>query len=145
MFMKKDTFANRLQLAMNKKGFKQKDLVDKTGIGKTLINKYLSGVAGAKDDKLSLLANALQTNEVWLMGYDVPDVPSDELNNTIKEENEKQQYEKDYKQILIDKGLMTKDGFIDLDNFEKIIDYAITNQNDILNKKDWVKFLSQSN
>lgn len=134
--MKKDTFANRLQLAMNKNGFKQKDLVDRTGIGKTLINKYLSGVAGAKDDKLSLLANALQTNEVWLMGYDVPDVPSDELNNTIKANRDIQKNEKDYKQILIDKGLMSTDGTIDIDNFEKIIDYAVTNKNDILNKKD---------
>lgn len=67
-----DTFSNRLRIAMEKENMRQVDLVEKTKLDKTLINKYLAGVMKAKQDKLSILANALNVNEVWLMGYDVP-------------------------------------------------------------------------
>ncbi len=69
--MKVDTFANRLKKAMIINGFKQVDLVNKTKLDKSLINKYLSGVSEAGSDKLSILAEVLNVNEVYLMGYDV--------------------------------------------------------------------------
>ena len=84
-----ETFANRLQKAMNYANMKQVDLVNKTGLDKTLINKYLAGIMKAKQDKLTILADALNVNEVWLMGYDVPmerDLNSykvDELGNSV--------------------------------------------------------------
>ncbi len=67
-----DTFQNRLYKAMTIKNMKQVNLVEKTGLDKTLINKYLSGKANAKQDKLTILADALNVNEIWLMGYEVP-------------------------------------------------------------------------
>lgn len=67
-----DTFQNRLQKAMNIRNMKQVDLVEKTGLDKTLLSKYLSGISNAKQDKLTALAEALQVNEIWLMGYDIP-------------------------------------------------------------------------
>lgn len=67
-----DTFQNRLKTAMQIRNIKQIDLVEKTGIDKTLLNKYLAGISGARQQKLTLLADALNVNEVWLMGYDVP-------------------------------------------------------------------------
>lgn len=70
--MKQDTFANRLKRAMDINNFKQIDLVKKTKLDKSLINKYLSGVSEAGNDKLTILSEALGVNEVWLMGYDVP-------------------------------------------------------------------------
>lgn len=70
-FMKKDTFANRLKQAMNIRNLKQIDIVNKTKIDKTLLNKYLKGISEPKQDNLSTLAEALDVNEVWLMGYDV--------------------------------------------------------------------------
>ncbi len=66
-----DTFGHRLQQAMNIRNLKQVDLVNKTGLDKTLINKYLAGIMKAKQDKLTILANALDVNEVWLMGYNI--------------------------------------------------------------------------
>ena len=68
---------------------KQVDLVNKTGLDKTLINKYLAGIMKAKQDKLTILADALNVNEVWLMGYDVPMERNlnaykvDELGNSV--------------------------------------------------------------
>lgn len=70
--MKNDTFANRLKQAMKINQLKQKDLVVKTNIDKTLINKYLKGVTEAKQDNIEILAEALNVDEVWLMGYDIP-------------------------------------------------------------------------
>ena len=67
-----DTFQNRLKKAMEMKNIKQVDLVEKTGLDKTLINKYLAGITNARQQKLTKLADALGVNEVWLMGYDVP-------------------------------------------------------------------------
>ena len=84
-----ESFANRLQKAMNYANMKQVDLVNKTGLDKTLINKYLAGIMKAKQDKLTILADALNVNEVWLMGYDVPmerDLNAykvDELGNSV--------------------------------------------------------------
>ena len=67
-----DTFSNRLQKALSYSNMRQVDLVEKTKLDKTLINKYLAGLMKAKQDKLTILADALNVNEVWLMGYDVP-------------------------------------------------------------------------
>lgn len=67
-----DTFQNRLTTAMTLKNIKQVELVEKTNLDKTLINKYLSGITNASQKKLTILAEALNVNEVWLMGYDVP-------------------------------------------------------------------------
>lgn len=67
-----DSFKNRLQLAMNNISMKQIELCEKTGIDKTLINKYLAGKSNPKQKKLTLISKALGVSEVWLMGYDVP-------------------------------------------------------------------------
>lgn len=67
-----ETFQNRLKKAMDIRNIKQIELVEKTGLDKTLINKYLAGISNARQQKLTKLADALDVNEVWLMGYDVP-------------------------------------------------------------------------
>lgn len=67
-----DTFQNRLKKAMSIRNIKQIDLVNKTNLDKTLINKYLSGASNPRQRKLTILADALDVNEIWLMGYDVP-------------------------------------------------------------------------
>lgn len=66
-----DTFQNRLEKALNIRNMKPVELHEKAGISESLISKYLSGNAIARQKKLSLLADALNVNEVWLMGYDV--------------------------------------------------------------------------
>ena len=70
---------------MEYRNIKQVDLVEKTKLDKTLINKYLSGVANAKQKKLAILAKALEVDEVWLMGYDTSMVnsTSTKLENNV--------------------------------------------------------------
>ena len=67
-----DTFANRLKTILQIRNMKQVELCEKTKLSSGLINKYLKGKAFARQDKLTILAKALDTNEVWLMGYNVP-------------------------------------------------------------------------
>lgn len=67
-----DTFANRLKYAITLKDIKPIELSKKTGISKTNISCYMSGKYEAKQDGVKLLADALDVNPVWLMGYDVP-------------------------------------------------------------------------
>lgn len=68
--MKKDTFANRLKIAMELKGIRASDISRKTLISKSLLSKYLAGIAEPGQEKLTALSELLQVNEIWLLGYD---------------------------------------------------------------------------
>ena len=67
-----ETFQKRLQKAINIRNVKPVELHEQTGISESLLSKYLSGNAVARQRKLTLISDALNINEIWLMGYDVP-------------------------------------------------------------------------
>lgn len=69
--MLEDTFANRLKKALDYNNMRPIDLANKTKISKTQISNYLKGTYKAKQDKLYLIAKALNVSEAWLMGFDV--------------------------------------------------------------------------
>lgn len=62
---------DRLQQALDRKGWKAVDLVDRTGVPKGAISYYLSGKSRPKSDRLYIIAQALEVSEAWLLGYDV--------------------------------------------------------------------------
>ena len=66
------TISERLREGMNLRGLKQVDIIEMTGINKGALSSYLSGKYKPKQDNIYLLAKALDVNEAWLMGYDVP-------------------------------------------------------------------------
>lgn len=67
-----DTFRNRLVIAMASENVRPVDLAEHTGIGKSAISQYLSGKNIPKTDKLKAIADTLNVQPSWLMGYDVP-------------------------------------------------------------------------
>jgi len=68
-----DTRINdKMKQALKLRNMKQVDLVAKTGIDKSQISSYLSGKYKPKQENLSLIAMALDVDEYWLMGQDVP-------------------------------------------------------------------------
>ena len=67
-----DSFSNRLNTAIRIRNIKPIELSEKTGIDKSKISSYMSGRYKAKQDGVYLLAQALNVNEAWLMGLDVP-------------------------------------------------------------------------
>lgn len=70
--MNKAKLQDRLQEAMDRRGLRAVDLVEKTGIPKGTLSYYLSGKTEPKSDRVYLLAQTLNVNEAWLLGYDVP-------------------------------------------------------------------------
>lgn len=66
----------RIKEAMMNRGMKQADLARKTGITKGTISGYLSGRYIPKQSSIYLLAEALNVDVEWLMGFDSPAVES---------------------------------------------------------------------
>ena len=71
-FERVSTTSVRLREAMNIRGTKQVDLVRSTGIDKGSISSYLSGRYEPKQEAIYKMALALDVEEMWLWGYDVP-------------------------------------------------------------------------
>lgn len=69
--MERKEIKDRLHEAMELRGLRAVDLVERTGIPKGTISYYLSGRTQPKADRLYLLARALDVSETWLLGYDV--------------------------------------------------------------------------
>ena len=79
--MKVSNTASRLKHLLNKNNMRAIDLVNKcqpfckkynVKMGRNDISQYLSGKVEPSQKKLSILALALNVNEIYLMGYDVP-------------------------------------------------------------------------
>ena len=86
------TTSKRIQEGMELRGLKQADLVEKTGISKGALSSYISGRYVPKQNNTFLIAKALNVNEAWLMGADVPmeriDTTSENQTRDQKELNE---------------------------------------------------------
>lgn len=79
--MTKLTTADRLNYIMKTRKLKQVDIIDlakpfcefyKIKLGRNDISQYVSGKVEPRQNKLYILARALNVSEAWLMGYDVP-------------------------------------------------------------------------
>lgn len=82
--MKIELFANRLKQALHNRNITQQQLSEKTGIPKSAMSQYLSGKFEPKQDRLELMANALEVSEEWLRGFDVPMTASN--NSSLDEQ-----------------------------------------------------------
>lgn len=69
---KQAKLSDRLQQALDARGLRPADLVEQTGIPKSMVSYYLSGRSVPKADRLYKIAQTLGVGEAWLMGYDVP-------------------------------------------------------------------------
>ena len=87
---------NRIAEALSIKGWKQVDLVERTGIPKASINAWVKQNWQPKQKSLMKMAQVLGVSEMWLAGYDVPmerpvaQVKNDELVrliNIIRKDN----------------------------------------------------------
>lgn len=78
------TTAERLRERMKELDMKQADVVRATGIDKGALSSYLSGKYEPKDKTIFKLAKALNVDEMWLWGYDVPkERKSKSLNDEV--------------------------------------------------------------
>lgn len=67
-----NTFAERLKYALQYRGIRQVDLARKLQVDRSLITMYTQGYCKPKTDNLFVIADLLNVNPKWLIGYDVP-------------------------------------------------------------------------
>lgn len=72
MLHTKKTISERIIEGLNLRDIKQSDLCSMTGISKGALSSYISGRYIPKQNNIYLISKALNVNESWLMGYDVP-------------------------------------------------------------------------
>ena len=79
--------AERLKNALEIRDISQSELSRKTGIGKSSISTYLTGEYEPKQKNIYKMALALNVNEAWLMGAEVPmerqDTAASHIQNPI--------------------------------------------------------------
>jgi transcriptional regulator with XRE-family HTH domain len=77
----KENTSTRLKAIMSEQNLKQVDIIKKcepycikydTKLTKNYLSQYVSGKVDPGQRTLSILGMALNVNEAWLMGYDVP-------------------------------------------------------------------------
>lgn len=64
--------SSRIKYALKYRNVKAKELSEMTGISRSSISEWLSGKYEPKQDKIFIIANALNVDEAWLLGLDVP-------------------------------------------------------------------------
>lgn len=69
---RQETISVRIKKALKIKGMKQAELCKLANIPKSSLSQYLSGDFEPKQDRIYLIAKALNVSEAWLMGFDVP-------------------------------------------------------------------------
>lgn len=62
----------RIRKALSIRNMTQTELCTKAKISKSSLSEWLSGKHEPKQDKIFVLAKALDVDPVWLWGYDVP-------------------------------------------------------------------------
>ena len=84
------TTAGRLKEIMEKRGLKQADIIELTRpftsqceakITRSDLSQYVSGKTRPSQKKLYLLALALNVNEPWLIGYDLPSMRNNDISS----------------------------------------------------------------
>ena len=70
--MEKQTFADRLNMALKMRNITAAELSKRSGASEGLISGYRKGAYKAKQGRLDRFAQILDVSIPWLMGYDVP-------------------------------------------------------------------------
>ena len=86
----KTTTSERLKQLMSERNYRQIDIINKCEpyckkynikLGRSDLSQYISGKVEPRQDKLTILAEALGVTESWLMGFDTEKEPV-KLNNS---------------------------------------------------------------
>ena len=95
------TIADRIKEALEIRNMKQIDLVEKTKIGKSSISTYISGAYEPKQKNIYKIAKALNVDEAWLMGLDVPmeKVENIGLNSPLALSKEEEKHIEDLRKL----------------------------------------------
>ena len=68
----KEKSGKRILEALRLRDMTQADLCRVTGIPKSAMSQYCGGTIAPRQDRIFLIAQALDVSEAWIMGFDVP-------------------------------------------------------------------------
>ena len=71
--MKNKETARRLRDALNRKELTASELAKRSGVSKASISQYMNGSHVPSNISASKLANVLDVNPLYLMGFDIPE------------------------------------------------------------------------
>lgn len=117
--MSNENTSTRLKQIMKERNLRQVDLLNmvkpfsekyNVKINKSDISQYLSGKVKPGQEKLSMLGMALNINETWLMGYDVPKEKQFTIKKVILSQEET--------------ALLKTFNSLDINDKNKVIDYS---------------------
>ncbi len=72
-------FGERLAELLKKRGMKQTDLCELTGIPKSAISQYVSGKIEPRQDRVREIADILEVDPAWLVGFKPAELSEREL------------------------------------------------------------------
>lgn len=67
-----ESCAKRIRKALSIRNMTQSELCRRTKIATSAMSEYIKGLYDPKQDKIYIMAEALNVDPVWLMGFDVP-------------------------------------------------------------------------
>lgn len=70
--MKYPEIAKRIKIALNNKGMKARELSLKCDLNESMISHYVNGRYAPSNISAAKMADVLDVNPLWLMGFDVP-------------------------------------------------------------------------
>lgn len=120
------TTAERLKEIMVERKLRQVDVLDlakpfceqfHVKLGKSDLSQYLHGVAKPGSSKLTILGLALNVNEAWLMGLDVPREREDRKQETRKQETREVLSEGGMRLLLDADSKLTQEQLNEIVNF----------------------------
>jgi len=69
---KTSNFPQRLAIALSNNNISSTDLAKRIGMSKQAVSTYTTGARSPKLPTVRLIAEILDVDDMWLMGYDVP-------------------------------------------------------------------------
>lgn len=88
--MKNELTAKRLRLALSNKNMKPQELSDKSGVNKASVSQYVNGSHKPSNISAGKMADILDVDPLWLMGFDVPmkrQVSDEDIGNAFANDN----------------------------------------------------------
>lgn len=70
--LKVSNFSERLAIALENNDMTSTELAQKIGMSKQAISTYATGLRSPKLPATRLIAETLNVDDMWIMGYDVP-------------------------------------------------------------------------
>ncbi|WP_026889888.1 transcriptional regulator [Lacrimispora aerotolerans] len=130
--MKNENTATRLKKIMNDRNLRQIDILNlsipycekyEVKMNKSDISQYCAGKTEPNQNKLFVLGKALNVNEAWLMGYDVPMERIDE-DAAKKYKEQMKNYAKKWNNQYFEKKAFESFSQLNDVNKKKVIDYS---------------------